>query len=75
MKKAFTLIELLVALSLIGLLVSIIGPSGKRLYEKFSNRLENVQTENQKHDKAFQYFLDDVVYVEQNESSVDEKSF
>lgn len=68
MKKAFTLIELLVALSLIGLLVSIIGPSGKRLYEKFGNRLENVQAENEKHDKEFQDFLDDTLYFDNNKS-------
>jgi len=74
MKKAFTLIELLVALSLIGLLVSIIGPSGKRLYEKFGHRLESVEAENQKHDKEFEHFLEDSLYFENNKSYSDEKS-
>jgi prepilin-type N-terminal cleavage/methylation domain-containing protein len=68
MKKAFTLIELLVALSLIGLLVSLIGPSGKRLYEKFGNRLESVEQETQKHDKEFQDFLEDTLFFESNKS-------
>lgn len=68
MKKAFTLIELLVALSLIGLLVSLIAPSGKRLYEKFGKRLELVQEESQKHDKEFQDFLEDRLFFESNKS-------
>ena len=53
MKKAFTLIELLVVLSLVSLLVSLVGPSGKHMYEKFMKRLDKIEEEGIKNDEDF----------------------
>jgi len=68
MRKAFTLIELLVALSLIALLVSLVGPSGKRMYEKFSKRVDKIKQNALKNDKDFQKFLDDNLTFDKNKS-------
>ena len=68
MKKAFTLIELLVVLTLVSLLVSLVGPSGKRMYEKFMKRLDKIQQEGVKNDNNFQSFLDDNLTFDRNKS-------
>ncbi|NOZ91565.1 MAG: prepilin-type N-terminal cleavage/methylation domain-containing protein [Epsilonproteobacteria bacterium] len=68
MKKAFTLIELLVVLALVSLLVSLVGPSGKRMYEKFSKRLEKIKEVGIEHDKEFDRFLADKPYFDLNSS-------
>jgi prepilin-type N-terminal cleavage/methylation domain-containing protein len=68
MKKAFTLIELLVVLALVSLLISIVGPSGKRMYSKFSKRLDKIEEVGKLHDKYFINFLQDKEYFEYNKS-------
>ncbi len=68
MKKAFTLIELLVVLTLVSLLVSLVGPSGKRMYEKFTKRLGKIEQEGIKNDNNFQSFLDDNLTFDRNKS-------
>jgi len=68
MRKAFTLIELLVVLTLVSLLVSVVGPSGKRMYEKFMKRLDKIELEGIKNDKDFQSFLDDNLTFDRNKS-------
>ncbi len=68
MKKAFTLIELLVVLTLISLLVSLVGPSGKRMYEKFSKRLDKIEKDGIRNDKEFENFLEDNLTFESNKS-------
>ena len=69
MKKAFTLIELLVVLALVSLLISVVGPSGKRMYEKFSKRMKKVEEVGKEHDKQFSRFLEDKHYFDLNRSS------
>jgi prepilin-type N-terminal cleavage/methylation domain-containing protein len=66
MKKAFTLIELLVVLALVSLLISIVGPSGKRMYEKFSKRMRKIEEVGKEHDKQFIRFLEDKHYFDLN---------
>jgi prepilin-type N-terminal cleavage/methylation domain-containing protein len=66
MKKAFTLIELLVALTIISLLVSLVGPSGKRMYERFSKRLGKIEEVGREHDRRFERFLEDKPYFDLN---------
>jgi len=73
MKKAFTLIELLVVLAMVSLLISLIGPSGKRMYEKFSKRMKKVEEVGQEHDKQFVRFLEDKHYFDLNESNISEQ--
>ncbi len=68
MKKAFTLIELLVVLTLVSLLVSLVGPSGKRMYEKFMKRLDKIEKDGVKNDNNFQSFLDDNLTFDRNKS-------
>ena len=68
MKKAFTLIELLVVLTLVSLLVSLVGPSGKRMYEKFMKRLDKIEEQGRKNDINFQRFLDDNLTFDMNRS-------
>ena len=70
MRKAFTLIELLVVLALISLLVSIVGPSGKRMYEKFTKRLDKVKEVGIKNDKEFIRFLEDKLYFMDDNQTV-----
>jgi len=73
MKKAFTLIELLVVLAMVSLLISLIGPSGKRMYEKFSKRMKKVEEVGIEHDKQFIRFLEDKHYFDINESNISEQ--
>ena len=68
MKKAFTLIELLVVLTLVSLLVSLVGPSGKRMYEKFMKRLDKIEKDGVKNDNNFKSFLDDNLTFDRNKS-------
>ena len=68
MKKAFTLIELLVVLALVSLLISVVGPSGKRMYEKFSKRMKKVEEVGKEHDNQFSRFLEDKHYFDLNRS-------
>lgn len=68
MKKAFTLIELLVVLTLVSLLVSLVGPSGKRMYGKFIKRLDKIEQEGIRNDEDFQSFLDDNLTFDRNKS-------
>ncbi len=68
MKKAFTLIELLVVLTLVSLLVSLVGPSGKHMYEKFMKRLDKIEQEGIINDENFQSFLDDNLTFDRNKS-------
>jgi len=68
MKKAFTLIELLVVLAMVSLLISIVGPSGKRMYEKFSKRLTKVEEVGEEHNRRFSAFLKDEKFNEVNSS-------
>ena len=65
-KKAFTLIELLVVLALVSLLISVVGPSGKRMYEKFSRRIEKIESIGREYDKRFLAFLKDKKFKESN---------
>lgn len=70
MRGAFTLIELLVVLTLVSLLVSLVGPSGKRMYEKFSLRMVKIEAVGEEHDRQFIRFLEDKPYfIESNESN------
>ena len=69
MKKAFTLIELLVVFVLLGLLISIVGPSGKKMYEKFSKRIAKIEKVGLEHDQQFISFLEDKSYFESNVSA------
>jgi prepilin-type N-terminal cleavage/methylation domain-containing protein len=66
MKKAFTLIELLVVLALVSLLISVVGPSGKRMYDKFSKRVAKIESVGEEHDKQFIRFLEDKHYFDLN---------
>jgi len=68
MKKAFTLIELLVVLAMVSLLISIVGPSGKRMYEKFSKRVNKIEEVGKEHDNQFIRFLQDKRYFDLNSS-------
>ncbi|CAA6819853.1 MAG: Unknown protein [uncultured Sulfurovum sp.] len=68
MKKAFTLIELLVVLALVSLLISLVGPSGKKMYEKFSKRMAKIEETGQIHDQRFKAFLKDEDFKEENKS-------
>jgi prepilin-type N-terminal cleavage/methylation domain-containing protein len=68
MKKAFTLIELLVVLALVSLLISVVGPSGKRMYTKFSKRVAKIESVGEEHDRQFIRFLEDEHYFELNKS-------
>ena len=68
MKKGFTLIELLVVLALVSLLISIVGPSGKRMYQKFDNRVKKIKEVGKEHDKHFIAFLKDKNFKERNSS-------
>ena len=69
MKKAFTLIELLVVLSLVSLLISIVGPSGQRMYKKFERRLKKIENVGFKYDNNYIKFLKDKIYFENNENN------
>ena len=64
MKKGFTLIELLVVLALVSLLISIVGPSGKKMYEKFSKQIQKIEMVGDEHDKQFIRFLKDEIYFD-----------
>jgi prepilin-type N-terminal cleavage/methylation domain-containing protein len=66
MKKAFTLIELLVVLALVSLLISVVGPSGKRMYTKFSKRVAKIESVGEEHDRQFIRFLEDRRYFDLN---------
>ena len=68
MKKGFTLIEILVSLALLSLMVSIVGPSGKKMYEKFSKRMSKIEEVGVAHDKEFISFLKDISMFESNSS-------
>jgi len=69
-KRAFTLIELLVVLALVSLLVSLVGPSGKRMYQQFSKRIDKIKLAGEEHDRQFLRFLKDEQYfMENNESN------
>ena len=69
-KRAFTLIELLVVLALVSLLVSLVGPSGKRMYQQFSKRIEKIKIVGEEHDRQFIRFLrDEHYFVENNETN------
>lgn len=65
-KKAFTLIELLVVLALVSLLISLVAPSGKRMYEKFSKRVDKIERVGEEHDNQFIRFLEDKKYFDSN---------
>ena len=69
MKKAFTLIELLVVLAMVSLLISLVGPSGKRMYKKFSKRMQKIEDVGLEHDLQFIRFLKDKHYFDLNKSS------
>jgi len=73
MKKAFTLIELLVVLAMVSLLISVVGPSGKKMYEKFSKRMKKIEEVGREHDKQFIRFLEDKHYYDINESNISEQ--
>ena len=66
MKKAFTLIELLVVLALVSLLISVVAPSGKRMYAKFSKKITTIEKVGEEHDKQFNRFLEDKHYFDTN---------
>jgi len=66
MKKAFTLIELLVVLAMVSLLISVVGPSGKKMYEKFSKRMTKIEEVGEEHDRQFERFLKDEKYFDLN---------
>jgi len=68
MKKGFTLIELLVVLALVSLLISIVGPSGKRMYRKFDNKVIKIKEVGKEHDRRFIAFLKDENFRESNGS-------
>jgi len=68
MKKAFTLIELLVVLALVSLLISLVGPSGKKMYEKFSKRVVKIEEVGEEHNRRFISFLNDENFNEVNQS-------
>ena len=74
MKKAFTLIELLVVLALVSLLISLVGPSGKRMYEKFSKKMKRIEDVGIEHDKQFIRFLEDKHYFDLNLTQDNNKS-
>jgi len=69
MKKGFTLIELLVVLAMVSLLISIVAPSGKRMYEKFSKRMIKIEAVGEEHDRQFQRFLADEQYFDFNDTN------
>lgn len=71
MKKAFTLIELLVVLAIMGLLVSLVAPSGKKMYRSFSKKITKIEKVGEANDKRFIAFLTDNKY-EQKESNSSE---
>jgi len=66
MTKAFTLIELLVVLALVSLLISLVGPSGKKMYERFSKRVAKIEDVGEEHDRQFIRFLEDRHYFDFN---------
>jgi len=68
MRKGFTLIELLVVLAMVSLLISIVGPSGKRMYRKFDNRVLKIKEVGKEHDTRFIAFLKDEKFREYNSS-------
>ena len=68
MKRAFTLIELLVVLAMVSLLISIVAPSGKRMYEKFSKRMKKIEEVGKEHDRRFIAFIEDKNYIDGNQS-------
>lgn len=67
-RKGFTLIELLVVLALVSLLISIVAPSGKKMYQKFSKRMTKINKVGMEHDRAFISFLKDESMFEGNRS-------
>jgi len=67
------LIELLVVLALVTLLVSLVGPSGKQMYEKFSKRMAKIEAVGEEHDRQFIRFLEDKQYFIDINSSIEEK--
>ena len=69
MRRGFTLIELLVVLALVSLLISIVGPSGKKMYEKFSKRMKKIEEVGKEHDREFVRFLEDKHYFDLNRSN------
>ena len=73
-RKAFTLIELLVVLALVGLLISVVGPSGKKMYTKFSKRVEKIESVGEEHDRQFIRFLEDKNYFDFNLSRDNNRS-
>ncbi len=70
MRKGFTLIELLVVLAMVSLLISIVGPSGKRMYEKFSKRIKKIEDVGEEHDRQFERFLQDKPYFDINDTNI-----
>jgi len=68
MRRGFTLIELLVVLALVSLLISIVGPSGKRMYQKFDKRVTKIKEVGKEHDRRFIAFLKDENFKERNSS-------
>ncbi len=73
MKRAFTLIELLVVLAMVSLLISIVAPSGKRMYEKFSKRMKKIEEVGDEHDRQFERFLQDKPYFDINDTNISRK--
>ena len=53
---------------MVSLLVSLVGPSGKHMYEKFMKRLDKIEQEGLQNDKNFQSFLDDNLTFDRNKS-------
>lgn len=74
MRRAFTLIELLVVLAMVSLLISIVAPSGKRMYEKFSKRMKNIEAVGVEHDRQFERFLQDKRYFDLNRTNDNNQS-
>jgi hypothetical protein len=55
-------------LALVSLLISVVGPSGKRMYTKFSKRVAKIESVGEEHDRQFIRFLEDEHYFELNKS-------
>jgi len=69
LRKAFTLIELLVVLALVSLLISVVGPSGKKMYEKFFSKLDKIERVGLEYDNRYLRFLEDKQYFENTYSN------
>jgi len=55
--KAFTLIELLVVIILIAFIISVVSPTGYRLYESFLNYIEEKEKNDTLKELKFEAFL------------------